>query len=194
MAKVLIIDDERSIRDTLQEILSFEGHHVDTAPEGIEGLRLFEENEYEAVLCDVKMPNIDGIEVLESILAMNPQVPVIMITGHGNVETAVKALKKGAFDFIEKPLDLNFLLITLQDALESSKNTEEGSYSTLRGVNARDIESNMIKNTLGDVEYVYDKKGKKKSAILPIKLWNMLADKLSSGKKNKDDQKEEKED
>lgn len=186
MSKILIIDDERGIRDTLQEILVFEGYEVDTAAEGIEGLRLFEENDYDAVLCDVKMPNIDGIEVLESILTMNPVVPVIMITGHGNVEIAVKALKKGAFDFIEKPLDLNFLLITLNDALEASKNLQDSTYSTMRGVNAPEIEHSILKNTLGEVEYVYDKTGERKSAILPIKLWNILADSLGFGKKNKD--------
>ncbi len=181
MAKILIIDDERSIRDTLQEILSFEGYDVDTAAEGLEGLKFFEENDYDAVLCDVKMPNIDGLEVLESILAMNQYVPVIMITGHGNVEIAVKALKKGAFDFIEKPLDLNFLLITLQDALDASKNLGDSSFATLRGVTAHDIESNILRNTLSDVEYIYNKKGEKKSAVLPIKLWYSLAEKLGLG-------------
>jgi DNA-binding NtrC family response regulator len=118
MAKILVIDDERSIRNTLKEVLEYENHEVDVAVDGPEGIEMFGKNGYELVLCDIKMPNMDGIEVLDKIIEMPGDAPVVMISGHGNIETAVEAIKKGAFDFIEKPLDLNRLLITIRNALE----------------------------------------------------------------------------
>ncbi len=121
MAKILVIDDERSIRNTLKEVLEYEKHQIDLAPEGVGGLELFRNNDYDVVLLDIKMPGMDGIEVLEKIMAEPKDVPVIMISGHGNIDTAVEAIKKGAFDFIEKPLDLNRLLITIRNALDKSQ-------------------------------------------------------------------------
>ncbi len=118
MATILIVDDEASIRSTLTEILSFENYKTDSAADGEEGLRLFSEHKYDLVLCDIKMPKIDGIEFLEKAVAINSDVPIIMISGHGTIETAVEAVKKGAFDFISKPPDLNRLLITIRNALE----------------------------------------------------------------------------
>ena len=118
MANILVIDDEKSIRNTLKDILEYESHEVSLAEEGISGLELFNQNHFDAVLCDIKMPNMDGIEVLSKILEINPEVPVIMISGHGNIDTAVDTIKKGAYDFIEKPLDLNRLLVTIKNALE----------------------------------------------------------------------------
>ena len=118
MADILIIDDEKSIRKTLTEILSYEGYKVDEAGDGEEGLKKFSEKTYDVVLCDIKMPKLDGIEFLDRSKLINPDVPVIMISGHGNVETAVEAVKKGAFDYISKPPDLNRLLITLRNALD----------------------------------------------------------------------------
>ena len=118
MAKILVIDDERSIRNTLKEVLEYENHEIDTAENGAEGIEMFSKGKYELVLCDIKMPNMDGIEVLEKILEMPGNAPIVMISGHGNIDTAVDAIKKGAFDFIEKPLDLNRLLITIRNALE----------------------------------------------------------------------------
>jgi len=120
MAKILVIDDEKSIRNTLQEILEYEGYEVDVAQEGIEGLEKFEEEKYDVVLCDIKMPKLDGIEILEAAFKITTDIPFIMISGHANVDTAVEAIKKGAFDFIEKPLDLNRLLITIRNALDKS--------------------------------------------------------------------------
>nr|WP_262903608.1 sigma-54 dependent transcriptional regulator [Niabella beijingensis] len=114
----MIIDDEASIRKTLSEILSFEGYRVTEAVDGEEGLKLFSEKAFNAVLCDIKMPKMDGIEFLEKASAAAPDIPVIMISGHGNIETAVEAVKKGAYDFISKPPDLNRLLITIRNALE----------------------------------------------------------------------------
>ena len=118
MAYILVIDDEKSIRNTLQEILEYENHKVELATNGPEGIVLFEKNEFDVVLCDIKMPEMDGIEVLERILEKSNDVPVIMISGHGNIDTAVEAIKKGAYDFIEKPLDLNRLLVTIRNAME----------------------------------------------------------------------------
>ncbi|MFM6926124.1 MAG: sigma-54-dependent transcriptional regulator, partial [Ferruginibacter sp.] len=118
MANILIIDDEKSIRKTLTEILSYEGYKIDEAVDGEEGLKKFSEKTYDVVLCDIKMPKLDGIEFLDRSKQVNPDVPVIMISGHGNVDTAVEAVKKGAFDYISKPPDLNRLLITLRNALD----------------------------------------------------------------------------
>lgn len=118
MANILIIDDEKAIRKTLTEILSFEGYKIDEASDGEEGLKRFGEKSYDLVLCDIKMPKIDGIEFLEKAKQINADVPIIMISGHGNIDTAVEAVKKGAFDYISKPPDLNRLLITLRNATE----------------------------------------------------------------------------
>lgn len=118
MARILIIDDERAIRKTLTEILGFEGYAIEEAADGEEGLKKFSEKNYDLVLCDIKMPKLDGIEFLEKARELNPDVPVIMISGHGNIDTAVDAVKKGAFDYISKPPDLNRLLITIRNAAE----------------------------------------------------------------------------
>jgi len=118
MASILVIDDEKVIRNTLKEILEYEGYKVEEAVDGKSGLDKVKENNYDAVLCDIKMPKMDGMEVLPKIIEMSPDTPVIMISGHGNIETAVEATKLGAYDFISKPPDLNRLLITLRNAVE----------------------------------------------------------------------------
>ncbi|MDB5141294.1 MAG: Fis family transcriptional regulator [Mucilaginibacter sp.] len=118
MAKILIIDDERAIRSTLREILEYEDYVVEDVDNGIDGLELIEKNDYDLVLCDIKMNRMDGMEVLSEGLSIKPDLPFIMISGHGTVETAVEASKKGAFDFISKPPDLNRLLITVRNALD----------------------------------------------------------------------------
>jgi len=118
MAKILIIDDERAIRNTLREILEYEDYTVDDIDNGIDGLVKIRDNDYDLVLCDIKMNRMDGMEVLTEGLALKPDLPFIMISGHGTVETAVEASKKGAFDFISKPPDLNRLLITVRNALD----------------------------------------------------------------------------
>jgi DNA-binding NtrC family response regulator len=120
MSKILVIDDERAIRNTLKEILEFESHEVDLAEEGISGIEMFKTGTYDIVLCDIKMPQMDGVEVLERLQEHCAEVPVIMISGHGNIDTAVEAIKKGAYDFIEKPLDLNRLLITIRNATDKT--------------------------------------------------------------------------
>jgi two-component system, NtrC family, nitrogen regulation response regulator NtrX len=120
MSKILVIDDERAIRNTLKEVLEYEKHEVDLAEDGLSGLELFNTNSYDIVLCDIKMAKMDGIEVLQKICETSSDIPVVMISGHGNIDTAVEAIKKGAFDFLEKPLDLNRLLITMRNATDKS--------------------------------------------------------------------------
>lgn len=115
---ILVIDDERAIRNTLNEILSFEGFKVEEAADGAEGLKKIQDGNYDCILCDVKMPKMDGIEVLGKVKESHPDTPFIVISGHGNIETAVDAVKKGAYDFISKPPDLNRLLITIRNAMD----------------------------------------------------------------------------
>jgi len=115
---ILVIDDEKAIRKTLNEILSFEGFKVDEAADGAEGIRKIEENTYDCILCDIKMPKMDGLEVLQKAQELKPDIPFIVISGHGTIETAVEAVKKGAYDYISKPPDLNRLLITIRNAMD----------------------------------------------------------------------------
>lgn len=125
MAKILVIDDEKSIRNTLKEILEYEGHEVQDAPDGLEGLKKIETEKFDIILSDIKMPKMDGMELLDKILELQNETPIIMISGHGTIETAVEAIKKGAYDFISKPLDLNRMLITLRNALDRSSLVKE---------------------------------------------------------------------
>lgn len=120
MSRILVIDDERSIRNTLKDILEYEKYEVDLAEDGKKGLNLIRSNNYDIILCDIKMPEMDGIEVLQKIQILKPDIPVVMISGHGNIDTAVESIKEGAYDFIEKPLDLNRLLITIRNAMDKS--------------------------------------------------------------------------
>ena len=119
--KILIIDDERSIRNSLGEILSDEGYAVDTAENGAEGLAAAAKTHYDLILCDIKMPGMDGMEVLEKLMAEGAENAVVMISGHGDIDTAVECIKMGAFDFIQKPLDLNRILITIKNATDKTK-------------------------------------------------------------------------
>src|SRR4026207_691455 len=134
MADILIIDDEKAIRKALTEILSAEGYRTEEAGDGEEGLRKFKEKSYDVVLCDIKMPKIDGIEFLQKAGEANADVPIIMISGHGNIETAVEAVKTGAFDYISKPPDLNRLLITIRNAMDR-KNLVSEAKNLKRRVN-----------------------------------------------------------
>jgi len=118
MPKVLIIDDEKAIRNALRDILQFENFEVEEAADGAEGIRMATPGGFDLVLCDIKMPKTDGMEVLTKLQELHPDLPVVMITGHGTIDTAVEALKKGAYDFIAKPPDLNRLLVTVRNALD----------------------------------------------------------------------------
>ncbi|MGV3561159.1 sigma-54-dependent transcriptional regulator [Larkinella arboricola] len=121
MARLVIIDDEKSIRDALRDILEYEGYEVDEAKDGEEGLELIKQNNYDVALCDIKMPKMDGLELLLKAAEIGKGTQFIMISAYGNVENAVEATKRGAFDFIIKPPDLNRLLVTVRNAIEKSK-------------------------------------------------------------------------
>jgi len=125
MGKILIVDDERAIRRALREILEFEDFQVDEAENGKEGLDKATSTTYDIIFCDIKMPLMDGMEVLDELIKAKVETPVIMISGHGNIDTAVQAIKKGAFDFIEKPLDLNRILVTIRNAKDKVVLVEE---------------------------------------------------------------------
>lgn len=125
MPRILIIDDERSIRRTLQEILEFEKYEVEAVEDGIAGVNEAKSGSYDVIFCDIKMPQMDGMEVLAKLRNDGLQTPIIMISGHGNIETAVEAIKNGAYDFIEKPLDLNRILVTIKNAIEKNGLIEE---------------------------------------------------------------------
>lgn len=116
--KILIIDDERSIRNSLKEILTDEGYEADVAEDGATGCEMAEKEKYSVIFCDIKMPNMDGVEVLEKLHNDGVDSAIVMISGHGDIDTAVDCIKKGAFDFIQKPLDLNRILITIKNATE----------------------------------------------------------------------------
>ena len=118
MAHILIIDDERSIRSTMKDILEFEQHTVTLAEDGAQALEAVGRETFDLIFSDIKMPGMDGMELLDALLARGVEAPIVMISGHGTIETAVEALKKGAFDFIEKPIDLNRLLVTVRNALD----------------------------------------------------------------------------
>jgi len=125
MPTILIIDDERAIRNVLKDILSNEGFKVEEAADGEEGLKKFQAGSFDVVLCDIKMPKLDGIEFLQKVMEAGTDTPVIMISGHGNIETAVDAVKKGAFDYISKPPDLNRLLTTIRNAMDKTTLVQE---------------------------------------------------------------------
>lgn len=125
MKKILVIDDERSIRNALKDILEYEKYEVTLSEDGISGLKELETSTFDLILCDIKMPDMDGLEVLEKVKASHPDVSVIMITGHGDIDTAVEAIKMGAYDFIQKPLDLNRLLVAIRNGLDKTVLVEE---------------------------------------------------------------------
>jgi len=156
MAKILIIDDERAIRSTLREILEYEDYDVEDVDNGVDGLQLIEKKDFDLVLCDIKMNRMDGMEVLTEGLALKPDLPFIMISGHGTVETAVEASKKGAFDFISKPPDLNRLLITVRNALDRGSLVVEAKVLKRKASKVRPILGNSqailkIKETIDRV-------------------------------------------
>ncbi|HLF45409.1 MAG TPA: sigma-54 dependent transcriptional regulator [Chitinophagaceae bacterium] len=156
MAEILIIDDERAIRKALTEILLAEGYKTDEAADGEEGLKKFKEKKYDVVLCDIKMPKTDGIEFLQKAGEANPDVPIIMISGHGNIETAVDAVKKGAFDYISKPPDLNRMLITIRNAMDKSVLVSETKVLKRKANRVQEIigESAAIKKILETINKV----------------------------------------
>jgi DNA-binding NtrC family response regulator len=156
MPSILIIDDEKSIRKTLTEILSYEGYKIDEAADGEEGLKRFREKNYDLVLCDIKMPKLDGIEFLEKAKEINDETPFIIISGHGNIETAVEAVKKGAYDYISKPPDLNRMLITLRNAMDKNKLVAETKVLKRRVAKVQEMvgESSPIKKIKDTIDKI----------------------------------------
>jgi len=156
MAAILLIDDEKSIRNVLKDILQHEGYRIEEAADGEQGLQKLAAQPFDLVLCDIKMPKMDGLEVLQQIMQLQPDVPVIMISGHGTIETAVDAVKKGAFDFIAKPPDLNRLLITIRNALDKNTLVKETRVLKKKVQRVQDIIGNStgiakIKSTIEKV-------------------------------------------
>lgn len=156
MPKILIIDDEKAIRNTLREILEYESYEVDEASNGAEGLEKLANDDYEAVLCDVKMPKMDGIEVLTKAKEIDDDIPFIMISGNGTIETAVEATKKGAYDFISKPPDLNRMLLTIRNAIDKKSLTVETKVLRRKVTKTREIigESPAIQNIMNTIDKV----------------------------------------
>jgi DNA-binding NtrC family response regulator len=146
MAKILIIDDEPSIRTVLRDILEMEDYKVEEAKDGIDALSKIKKTKFDAAICDIKMPKMDGMEVLERINILSPDTPVIMISGHGDIETAVETVKKGAFDYISKPPDLNRLLITIRNALDKSSLVQETK------VLKKKIKKTKVQHIIGESE------------------------------------------
>lgn len=156
MPKILIVDDEKSIRSTLKEILEYEKYEVKEAADGAEGLAMIKKEDFDLVMCDIKMPNMDGMEVLSAANEIKPELPFIMISGHGTIDTAVEATKKGAYDFLQKPPDLNRLLITVRNALEKKELVTETKILKRKANKTRDIIGNTtpiirIKDTIEKV-------------------------------------------
>ncbi len=156
MPKILIIDDEKSIRSTLKEILEYEKYEVKEAADGAEGLAMIKKEDFDLVMCDIKMPNMDGMDVLTAANEIKPDLPFIMISGHGTIDTAVEATKKGAYDFLQKPPDLNRLLIAVRNALERKELVTETKILKRKVSKIRDIIGNTspiirIKDTIEKV-------------------------------------------
>lgn len=139
MPSILIIDDERAIRNVLKDILTNEGYNIEEAGDGEDGFKKLLAGNFDAVLCDIKMPKLDGLEFLQKIKEENIDTPIIMISGHGNIETAVDAVKKGAYDYIAKPPDLNRLLITIRNALDKTLLVQETKVLKKKVANVQDI-------------------------------------------------------
>ena len=156
MSNILIIDDEKAIRNVLREILKNEGFTVEEAADGEEGFAKFIAGVYDLVLCDIKMPKLDGVEFLQKVMSLPSEVPVIIISGHGNIETAVDAVKKGAFDYIAKPPDLNRLLITIRNALDKTSLVKETKILKRKVAKVQEIigESEGIKKVNDTIEKV----------------------------------------
>ncbi|MCB0615748.1 MAG: sigma-54-dependent Fis family transcriptional regulator, partial [Phaeodactylibacter sp.] len=148
MATVLIVDDERSIRRTLRDILEFEKYQVDEAADGMECLVKVKKEKYDVIILDIKMPKMDGMEALERIQILAPDVPVVMISGHATIDTAVEAVKKGAFDFISKPPDLNRLLITIRNAMDKSNLVTETK------ILKRTVSKSKVQDIIGESERI----------------------------------------
>lgn len=156
MSKILIIDDEQAIRKALREILEYESFTITEAEDGPTALKILEKETFDVIFCDIKMPRMDGMEALSKLKEKGIETPVIMITGHGNVETAVEALKKGAYDFIQKPLDLNRILVSVRNA--SNQQALQKETKTLRKKINKSAGSSIVgeSNAIMDIKKMID--------------------------------------
>ena len=164
MPKILIIDDEKPIRNTLREILQYEKFEVDEAGDGAEGIKKADEGGYDLVLCDIKMPKMDGLEVLARLLEYNPDLPVVMISGHGTIETAVDAIRKGAYDYIAKPPDLNRLLVTVRNALDRNSLVQETKTLKRKVFKTREMVGNSP--SIAQIREMIDRVGPTEARVL----------------------------
>lgn len=155
MAKILVIDDEKAIRRSIKEILEFEKHQVDEAEDGQMGLNMLLKNNYDVVLSDIKMPKLDGLELLNKAIEADLETSIIMMSGHGTIETAVDAVKKGAYDYLAKPIDLNRLLVAIRNALE--KNTLVTETKSLKKKIAKGVEMIGTSKGMTDIKEMIDK-------------------------------------
>lgn len=156
MQKILLIDDEKSIRKSLREILEFEKYKIEEAEDGVNGLNLALNGNFDLVLCDIKMPKMDGLELLSKFNEHQLESPIVMMSGHGSIETAVEAVKKGAYDFLSKPIDLNRLLVTVRNAIEKKDLVTETKTLKKKINKSSDIigESKPIKNILEMIDKI----------------------------------------
>ncbi len=155
MAKILIIDDEKAIRRSIKEILEFEKHNIDEAEDGQMGLNMLLKNNYDVVLCDIKMPKLDGLELLQKLMESEVETAIIMMSGHGNIETAVDAVKNGAYDYLAKPIDLNRLLVSIRNALE--KNNLVTETKVLKRKMAKGVEMIGESKGMNDIKEMIEK-------------------------------------
>lgn len=159
MAKILIIDDEKAIRNALRDILEHEKHVVDEAEDGAAGLEKAKKGSFDVVLCDIKMPKLDGLEFLQKLMAHNDEIPVIMISGHGTIDTAVDALKKGAFDFIEKPPNISRILVAVRNALDRGNLVQETKSLRQKVQKEKTVGNRMVgeSKALGEIRVMIEK-------------------------------------
>lgn len=171
MHRILVVDDERPIRNTLKEILEYEDYAVDVGYDGNEAVELLKKNKYDIVLCDYEMPNRDGISVLEEIKKNQINIPFVMISGRASTNTAVEAIKKGAIDFIEKPIDLNRLFYTINLGLHKINNNLKHEKKAALKITSQDL-------TTYKVKYICNETGEKEAVMLPIEYWNHVKSKI----------------
>ncbi len=152
MAKILLVDDEASIRMALKEILEYEGHTVIESPDALAAIKAVGQETFDLIISDIKMPKMDGLEFLSKVKELGIDAPIVMITGHGTIDTAVEAIKKGAFDFIQKPLDLNRILVTVRNATQSAQMVRETK--SLKKKVARIVGTQIVGNSKGIQEVI----------------------------------------
>ena len=164
MSKILIIDDEKAIRRSIREILEFEKYQVEEAEDGAQGLELVLKNKYDVILSDIKMPKLDGIELLQKLMESHCESALIIMSGHGNIETAVDAVKKGAYDYLAKPIDLNRLLVTVRNAMQKNELVQETK--VLKKKIARSVDMIGASDAINNVKDIIEKVAPTEARVL----------------------------